>query len=208
MTEKEKFWFEIRKAEVACRAASEGILRAMGKCLDLPDLEPEQKRALIQEAYWDYQIEDWHLWFLFKVTSGECDAAIASRTFFVKCFLCAGHAPASFRSHEERSRDEQHRFLCGVCGAEDEERRAQRVDRLKSMPYDDYLQSDEWRARREQIVARDGHACRVCGSNGQLHVHHRSYERRGDEADADLITLCAKCHELFHQNGKLVRIEG
>ncbi len=40
------------------------------------------------------------------------------------------------------------------------------------------------------------------GSN-ILDVHHRMYERRGEERDVDLIVLCHECHSIFHELGRL-----
>jgi 5-methylcytosine-specific restriction endonuclease McrA len=72
-----------------------------------------------------------------------------------------------------------------------------------AMPYRDYLQSDDWKYRRDRALRRAGFRCQVCSGNGELHVHHRTYVRRGNEAKGDLIVLCATCHQLFHENGKL-----
>jgi len=40
--------------------------------------------------------------------------------------------------------------------------------------------------------------CAACGSESELHVHHTSYERLGNEADDDLQVLCASCHHDTH----------
>ena len=92
----------------------------------------------------------------------------------------------------------------------DENRRRQekleRINELRSMPYQEYLQTIEWRERRTRHVESAGHACQVCNArNVQLNVHHRTYERRGAELYQDLIVLCRDCHTLFHRNGKLVK---
>jgi len=71
--------------------------------------------------------------------------------------------------------------------------------RLRTMPYEEYLQTPEWIEKREQTLERDGHRCRVCNSREKLHVHHRTYARRGNEDLNDLTTLCETCHEEFHQ---------
>lgn len=81
--------------------------------------------------------------------------------------------------------------------------RPDRVSELRSMPYLDYLQTQEWKDIRDRALKRAGYACQVCYSNQFLHVHHRTYSRRGFEQDADLTVLCAECHELFHERMKL-----
>lgn len=74
---------------------------------------------------------------------------------------------------------------------------------LQTMPYVNYLQSPEWQTKREQALRLAEYRCQICNASGSLHVHHRSYERRGREAMSDLIVLCGKCHELFHQSSEL-----
>lgn len=77
----------------------------------------------------------------------------------------------------------------------------QRIQELRTMPYQEYLQTPEWAAKRKLTLERDGYRCRVCNSEQQLRAHHRTYERRGNEDLDDLTTLCQPCHDRFH-NGK------
>lgn len=79
-----------------------------------------------------------------------------------------------------------------------------RLQDLRTMPYHEYLQTPEWDAKRQLILARDKHRCRVCNSTEQLNVHHRTYERRGNEDLDDLTTLCQPCHEYFHNRKEQV----
>lgn len=81
--------------------------------------------------------------------------------------------------------------------------RLRRVDELRAMPYADYLMSPEWKARREVEIERAGNRCELCNSPGPFHVHHRTYERRGNEAPGDLIVLCPPCHQSFHEHRTL-----
>lgn len=81
------------------------------------------------------------------------------------------------------------------------------VEAYKAMPYWEYIKTAHWQAIRAQAVERDGNRCRVCNSPDNLNVHHRSYERLGQELPDDLTTLCQSCHEMFHTNGKLKRPE-
>jgi 5-methylcytosine-specific restriction endonuclease McrA len=70
------------------------------------------------------------------------------------------------------------------------------------MAYRDYLQTADWKIRREGALKRAGFSCQICSGKGELHVHHRTYVRRDNEAESDLIVLCAACHKLFRENGK------
>jgi len=66
--------------------------------------------------------------------------------------------------------------------------------------YSNYLLSDEWKKLREQAVQRAGHKCQMCNRDGELHVHHRTYQTfNTDSVINDLIVLCASCHERFHR---------
>lgn len=90
----------------------------------------------------------------------------------------------------------------------DEKLQALRVfeERLQHMPYGEYLQSESWRARRQQHLEAAGNRCQLCNSPEQpLHVHHRTYANRGRERFYDLVVLCAPCHEAFHRSGRTVR---
>jgi hypothetical protein len=70
--------------------------------------------------------------------------------------------------------------------------------------YKDFLKSDYWRAI--STLAKKNHPwCAQCGEYlEQLHVHHKTYVRRGlewrDRADlADLEVLCHNCHKEEHR---------
>lgn len=81
--------------------------------------------------------------------------------------------------------------------------REARERELRFMPYRDYLQTPEWQSTRSDALRRARYQCQTCAAGGALHVHHRTYARRGNEYASDLIVLCADCHELFHRNARL-----
>jgi len=66
--------------------------------------------------------------------------------------------------------------------------------------YKRYIRSEDWRNKRELVLKRDGYRCRNCGSGVGLQVHHKCYDRFGDESLDDLITLCNVCHEKVKLN--------
>lgn len=72
------------------------------------------------------------------------------------------------------------------------------VDQLKRMPYREYLQTDHWQEVRTRALEASGHRCQLCNADSTIHIHHRTYERRGEEDPADVIALCADCHARFH----------
>jgi DNA-directed RNA polymerase subunit RPC12/RpoP len=95
-------------------------------------------------------------------------------------------------------------MLCEGCEARiNDLSRQQKADALKVMPYSAYLKSGHWHDTREKALLRAGYKCQICSAPNGLHVHHRTYARRGDEAKDDVTVLCASCHSIFHSNGKL-----
>ena len=61
------------------------------------------------------------------------------------------------------------------------------------------LDADSYRQLRHQVVERDGWRCQCCGQPTNLQVHHLNPRSRlGDDAESNLITLCAKCHQELH----------
>lgn len=64
--------------------------------------------------------------------------------------------------------------------------------------YSEYLQSKHWKDLAEETRRLAGYRCQVCNSDQKLEVHHRTYERKGDEHQSDLVCLCHDCHERFH----------
>lgn len=67
--------------------------------------------------------------------------------------------------------------------------------------YHEYLMTETWRDIRKRVLNRDKRRCRLCDSPKKLRVHHRNYPKVfGEESLNDLITLCEKCHTLFHGN--------
>lgn len=68
--------------------------------------------------------------------------------------------------------------------------------------YESYMLSPRWfnsRARRAALT-RNGGMCAACGTRRSSHVHHRSYQRLGEELPEDLVALCAGCHRAQHEH--------
>ena len=137
--------------------------------------------------------------------SSERDQLVVPVLVGILSVLIIGSAIYWFRRQSTQTPD---RALDG--GWRVRRRYARRVYDLAQPPppdpglsYQDYLQTDHWQERRTSALRRAGFSCQVCAGKGELHVHNRTYVRRGRELDSDLIVLCAGCHKLFHANGKL-----
>src|SRR5579871_2988621 len=83
-----------------------------------------------------------------------------------------------------------------VAGFFERQQRATRKARHRA-----YLRSPEWRATRKQALASAGGKCQDCGATHDLHVHHLTYVRHGQELPRDLRVLCARCHRRRHRQG-------
>jgi len=56
--------------------------------------------------------------------------------------------------------------------------------------------SDDFRSR---VLKRDGHSCRNCGSNEDLHVHHIvPISNGGNDIESNCVVLCSSCHGRTH----------
>jgi hypothetical protein len=61
--------------------------------------------------------------------------------------------------------------------------------------YREYIQSPDWRKKRERAFELIGRKCTRCGSTQQLEVHHITYNNLYSESTYDVEILCKSCHE-------------
>jgi RNase P subunit RPR2 len=68
-----------------------------------------------------------------------------------------------------------------------------------------YLDSPEWKRKRQEVLAHFGNKCYECGKAGGNQVHHLRYAKRwGDELMCDFRVLCRDCHRMLHPKKKKV----
>lgn len=80
------------------------------------------------------------------------------------------------------------------------ERRRKRLVRLRRLgfkSYAEYLRSPHWHVVRARYRASDLPQTCICGEP-DVHLHHMTYQRIGDERLTDLTPLCPQCHSLIH----------
>jgi 5-methylcytosine-specific restriction endonuclease McrA len=58
-----------------------------------------------------------------------------------------------------------------------------------------YLESSEWKARRNAVLKRDFYRCQACLDATATQVHHLTYRHWTMEPLFDLIAICRPCHE-------------
>ena len=68
--------------------------------------------------------------------------------------------------------------------------------------YKDYLDGSHWKDLKNRYQkSKLLKVCRVCGTNKQLVLHHRTYNFLGQEHISIHVHLvCRRCHELIHYN--------
>jgi hypothetical protein len=70
--------------------------------------------------------------------------------------------------------------------------------------YNDHLNSEEWRELKREIIDERGAECERCGEEGVLYLHHKTYERLGEELPSDLELLCGDCHKIADEERAIV----
>ena len=61
------------------------------------------------------------------------------------------------------------------------------------------LDAASYERLRQQVLRRDGWKCQAYGTMSNLEVHHNEFRsHRGDDSEANLITLCTVCHASAH----------
>ena len=75
---------------------------------------------------------------------------------------------------------------------------------MKYKNYEEYLKSDEWKAKAEARKQIDNNRCVMCESMGtnfnKLNCHHISYRNIfHEDIETDLVTVCDSCHKAIHK---------
>ena len=81
------------------------------------------------------------------------------------------------------------------------------VSRIPQSDYHEYINSYQWREKATMAKENAGQRCQVCNGDDRLEAHHRTYERLGFEEKGDITVLCRDCHQVFHDNRRLITHE-
>lgn len=71
--------------------------------------------------------------------------------------------------------------------------------------YSEYLKTKHWNNIKQQMYKKYRYHCCVCGWSHGIQIHHKTYERVGNESLDDLIYICKACHKLYHDNPDLFK---
>ena len=84
-----------------------------------------------------------------------------------------------------------------------EERRVAEIERLKAEcheEYQRYLQTPEWRAKRDLVLLREQRLCEGCRSAPATDAHHTTYAHIGEEFLFELVAMCRQCRDRLHKS--------
>jgi len=70
------------------------------------------------------------------------------------------------------------------------------------MLYKDYLKSNQWLKKKNQVKYWHGHRCLICRKK-RVDIHHKTYKRIfNEDKKIDLVPLCRKHHFGIHDLSK------
>lgn len=108
----------------------------------------------------------------------------------ITCNLCG--STSKIRFHEDHGKE-----LCKEC--HDKIHRDKNKSKgSRKERYIEYINSSEWKLKREEAFKYYGKKCSQCGSEKLLHVHHNTYKNFRHEEMKDLNVLCEVCHMALH----------
>ena len=91
-------------------------------------------------------------------------------------------------------------------GGEDPEQPQSRRDARQptwNERYSQVIASPRWKRLRDKFIAKADNTCPRCGwkkerwdKSRTLELHHKTYERLGNEWDSDLELVCSRCHSI------------
>lgn len=97
------------------------------------------------------------------------------------------------------------KYFKGNIEKQDEETREKTKKKTKRKKNNVFIK--EFKEIRESILERDQHKCTVCGSEKNLHVHHKIHRKHGGTNNFDnLATLCKWCHAEQHRSEPVYNI--
>lgn len=201
----------LEEYKVAAKDHKEYLQRMVGEIVDSCETV-EEATLLLLTAY--YRSNGLVLW---KTITKLCDdfgidyKDVKEGTCRVRCQYCKTEIVIKLKSrtHHDDFRKGNRKATCQECeermSKEYKERQERqelshlaRLQELKSMPYTEYLKTDEWKHARGKALRKARYKCELCFSGPPLNTHHKTYVRRGEEEASDLIVLCEACHAKFH----------
>lgn len=187
------------------------------------DYIDDEYRENIKYIYWNKLLSYKKIIETSKLTPQQLNI-ILEKEIEIDCSQCDKYAVVfKVKNHQTFDKIKKHPVLCNKCREIQnlksiEQNQQQKIQikkiqedlqKLKTIPYQEYLETDHWKYIRKLALRRAQYKCSLCGKDKiQLHVHHNSYEHRGEEQNhlENIIVICSECHAKFHdkpvQNNK------
>lgn len=116
-----------------------------------------------------------------------------------KCFYCGRTKAFSDLGPFKEPGKEDYVSVCQECLSGLLKHYKREFSGSAATPYAEYLRSEHWLSVKRNAIQVADRRCQLCNAADQiLDVHHRTYERLGNEKPSDLIVLCRSCHERHH----------
>lgn len=213
---------ELQSIEEAKKALLERRKNAISNMLDTINLQDDEEKYnnfKYLYFYTDISIKDLKQYIDFKDDLSGYFTAIEEK---IKCSICGKETIVVIKSRREfkdYKESKENNFTgdkyttCKNCIENISENfsnemkakiktEKEEMNKLKKMPYKEYLQTEHWKNKRKSTLKKAKYKCELCNSKDNLNVHHKTYENRGCEMSRDLIVLCEKCHSKFHDKLK------
>lgn len=134
-------------------------------------------------------------YFSYKWTLREFTASTKGN---LENFLDDGKHWVNYKDQKDLTKKVKDLSIMPICNSE-EDIYSKCLHLLKTMKYEDYLQTEHWIHFKNEFLKWAGFKCQVCGETEKsIHVHHKTYENKGRETFNDVAALCEVCHALFH----------
>ena len=202
-----RLWGQIAELEVEIdeiRARGDLEIRRLSRT--------KHRQRVLHELYWEYdEIPAVRLAAAFGLHVLELAENAGPLEHETNCLFCGGVFELSIPSRTALSELEGETGpspkwrCCELCNEkrlaalrELRLKKGQRLTPKHRKAYWCYLQSPQWQAVRQKALKKAKNRCSLCNGKKRLNVHHRTYERIGQERASDVTVLCASCHERHH----------
>jgi 5-methylcytosine-specific restriction endonuclease McrA len=189
--------------------------------LELNDNKDKINQAFIDSYYWETDLAIKPLAAVFGMSSNEFTNKKISKEYVLcyQCPCCKCELTVIIKNRNEL-RDiksflkeplgnyRTYEYFCDRCKHLIKRLKTQKnylndkdflkIAQYKTMPYKEYLLTPYWKWFADEARRCAHYKCNLCNGSGILHVHHKTYETRGEEKFDDVIVLCDRCHAKFH----------
>ena len=173
---------------------------------------------ILNQIYWTKIVNFDDLTEILQINQTELKKHL-NYSFLDDCKLCRKRIEFVFHSLTQLNKHKTKSTICSLCKEQqiekkkkrqeqifdqfkkEEQKEKEKIIQLKTLPYEEYLQTEYWNTLRKLVLKKAKYKCKLCNNTQEkLNVHHKTYEHRGEEwkYQDDLIVLCQSCHKKFH----------